>query len=433
VCFAAPILWQQWTVPAGNLAALWSFAREGEWGSQSPSHAVIIVLSRLAALPSSLLRLIDIDVIARSPWLLSVNTTFLLGSAFFALRDRTSRHGAPMLLVALFALLLGALAALRVTGPLHPYLLRFEFAAATLLGLSSLLYLCAAIEPLRRYCDGHARIKIFAIAMALVILLRPEMPVANPSPLAAVASDIVAISDAAEVELDLEYGGDDHPLWGKMTGLVLRLRRAGLEVFMEEGWNVLVAGNRQAPTTTSMPLVHLDSGRFLELPNTSTARPVMHAVQIDRSLDRRFAVLRWRGSLLKPMPFGSRLRPRDASLLFDGWHGDEVSFRWSRRPESHLIFRLDGDIRCCDLMLSMDVGVVGDQTVTIELNGQQLVSRDLSGFGPYSLELTLPRSALDLSGVQILTVRVPGARAASEDSPRILGMHVGAITVNLQY
>ena len=144
-----------------------------------------------------------------------------------------------MVVFVLLSLMFSALSALRVVGPMFNFLFRYLF------GISGLLY-GIAILGLVGFIERRARSGFWSpgaiLVTGLVVLPflqapRDVMSVPKSDDSIVRLQEILGPAETcAPVQLDLEFAGPHHDLWGHQAGLVLHLERAGYEAAVDSAW-----------------------------------------------------------------------------------------------------------------------------------------------------------------------------------------------------
>jgi len=125
--------------------------------------------------------------------------------------------------------------------------------------------------------------------------------------------------------------------------------------------------------------------------------------------------------ILRPYEPGEDLSPRSDSAVFLNWHAPEADWRWSRGAISELLFRLPADPDARLWVVNLTVGSLGEQAVSLSLNGEPLAELTLAGFSPTVSAFFVPATSLRFEDENRMRFEVPGARSTAEDR-RVLGV-----------
>ncbi len=119
------------------------------------------------------------------------------------------------------------------------------------------------------------------------------------------------------------------------------------------------------------------------------------------------------------IPVGERVPFDASSVVFAGWSHPEAEHRWSRGHLAEIHFRLPPGER--PRRLSIDARTMGQQSLTLELNGATLFEA-ARGPAAFPLVVDVPASAWTGGDVQVLRLRLPDARPPGRADPRKLAV-----------
>ncbi len=112
------------------------------------------------------------------------------------------------------------------------------------------------------------------------------------------------------------------------------------------------------------------------------------------------------------IPFDSK------HAAFNGFYGLEDGFRWSEGQEAELSIMLDGQALKGEV--NLQAGFLGNQTLRIALNGQQVYQDRIIG-GEREIRFSFPPERLR-AGLNVFSFHLPDAHAPPSDDPRIMAM-----------
>lgn len=424
----APLVIEEVQSARGNLSAILEFSSQASWAAHAPAEAVRILTWSFVRGLDLVLRWSQVPMdLMRTPVPAIWSGLIVIGALGTAWRRPAWR---PLVTLALLTLILSGIAALRVTGPLHPYLFHFLQAPVAILGLAAVAPWCAD----RRIPRG---VPILAgTALLALALLRPVPP--PPAPRLQTLATTIAATIAERVpqrrvELHLEAGGEDHDLWADLVGLTLALRREGWTTHTPAGWSVLIAATDTLPRVSEVPLVHLFR-RAKGDPNVPVLRAgELKAVIFERAspADRDRTLEVWQSAGLTPIDVGTRIGAGHPDLQFTRFHVPEDGYRWSRGHGSALLFRLrPEDVPRNDREIIFEVGAAGRQDIVLTLNEAVLDTLSLEGFGPHVRTVTVPADAWNREGPQVVGIEAPHARSVPPGYGRVLGMQITGFTIS---
>lgn len=111
--------------------------------------------------------------------------------------------------------------------------------------------------------------------------------------------------------------------------------------------------------------------------------------------------------------------PYDSThAAFDNFYGLELGFRWSEGHKSSISLMLDKQLLVSEA--SLQAGFLGNQELTIQLNGQKVYQGRIAG-GERNIRFNLP-PALLRAGLNTFTFYLPNAHKPASEDPRILAM-----------
>lgn len=105
-------------------------------------------------------------------------------------------------------------------------------------------------------------------------------------------------------------------------------------------------------------------------------------------------------------------------VAFTGFYGLEDGFRWSEGHEAELSIMLNTQVLKGEV--NLHAGFLGNQTLRIALNGQQIYQERIIG-GEREIRFSFPLGQLR-TGLNTFTFHLPDARKPPSEDPRILAM-----------
>jgi len=116
---------------------------------------------------------------------------------------------------------------------------------------------------------------------------------------------------------------------------------------------------------------------------------------------------------------GEVIDHKSNDVIYLGWSGAEPTHRWSDGNLSRIIFKLDTPQNFKGI-LKLHVGTLGEQKITMSINGAQIYSEVLEGSDKI-LEVLFNKSLLR-DGMNTLAFDLPDARQPGNGDPRILAL-----------
>jgi len=301
---------------------------------------------------------------------------FLLGEILLVvwlLRQKQPSRCWRLALASAVVMVWGLFSVLKVRGPILPYLLVWlTVPASALWGLAGyrwLLRMGGLRLPRQRFALG-------ALALvAAVLAVRTPHPVyepANPSGMVAAGlADSLLHLPAEELAAGVHFRSVDPELWGVMAGVVLQLRKSGVDVTTSEDFAVMMP----EPYRATLPR----KPRYTMTTQPAETRPGTTVADLAGTLVSR-----------EPLPSIS-----EAGWDFGtGWGEPEDWGRWLRQREGNIVARLPG---AGTLVLETTVSpeMVRGQELRISDNGKTVWNGSLSG-KPWQwrrLEIALPANS----------------------------------------
>lgn len=117
---------------------------------------------------------------------------------------------------------------------------------------------------------------------------------------------------------------------------------------------------------------------------------------------------------------GARMDPDTKDVVYAGWWESEGTHRWSLGHEARILFRLDATVPL-PTRLRMELEPLGEQRITIEVNGRQVFEGVLSpGDAPIAMDLA--PNAFSADEMNEVRFRLPDATKPENGDPRTLGV-----------
>ena len=132
-------------------------------------------------------------------------------------------------------------------------------------------------------------------------------------------------------------------------------------------------------------------------------------------------LLEYQRRRLRDYQAGADITPASDRAVFFDWHAPEKGWRWSRGASSELLFRLAAAAEERLWVVELVAGSLGEQRVSLQLNGEPLAELRLEGFSPTAHTFVVAAASLRFGEENRMRFEVPGARSTAEDS-RVLGV-----------
>jgi len=280
----------------------------------------------------------------------------------------------------------------RTPSPLFAFIAKFYLAVPPLVLAATLLY------------NGQKRL---LAAVVILLMLAPYFRLAPIEDGADIRHAAEALAQpSAETQVRLDY--EDHYQWPHVAGILLELDRRGVE----------------ACTTWRHMAFLYTRARVCPADTFPTHRLVKPDGCTDNCLfaGKDFGVQPV--SLVAITP-GTPIRSDTARVSFRHWQGPEAGFRWTRGTESEILFKIAD--RPFAGRLSLVVDTLGEQSLTLLLNGERLYSERLQG-SRQGIEVRFDPQLLRQGEVNVLTLQTPDAHAPDGPDTRILAIALRNLT-----
>lgn len=273
----------------------------------------------------------------------------------------------------------------------------------------------------------HGAVAVFLSAVVMVVWVSRFQ--VEPMPGHPVPREIwseLPSPQAGPIGAFLKFPCQDHSLWPNLVSFVLQAEQRGYDVYVNSRPAIFRSrigpGDRHAPTV-------LVSREGLRADGVASGLQQRHGVFAVLSpggtfaeLDRQLAVRD-----LEPLILGRWALPEGGSLGFRRWYGRELAgdtvFRWNKGDESSIFFELEENFPSAGgLVLEMNLGAHGHQSVSVTLNGRHVADLDLHGFGEVRERIDIPAEVLQSVGGYELRFLVPEATRSKGTDSRVLGL-----------
>jgi len=281
----------------------------------------------------------------------------------------------------------------RTPAPLYAFIAKFYLAVPPLMLAALLLY---------------NRQRTWLTASVILLMLVPYFkpaPIEDGADIRHAAQALEQSSAGTPVRLDYE----DHYQWISVAGLLLELDRRGVDACTT--WRHMAFLYTQARVC---PPDTLPTHRLVK-PDGCTHNCLFAG--------RKFGVQPFSLRAITP---GSLIRSNSTRVSFSHWQGPEAGFRWTRGRESTILFRVAD--RPFAGRLSLVVDTLGEQSLTLSLNGEQLYSARLQG-SRQNVEIRFDSRLLRQGEVNVLKLHTPDARAPEGPDARILAIALRHLTI----
>jgi len=280
----------------------------------------------------------------------------------------------------------------RTPSPLFAFIAKFYLAVPPLALAAALLY--------------NEQKRLLA-AVVILLMLAPYFRMASINDGADIrhaAETLEQRSTKTQVRLDYK----DHDQWPHVAGILLELDRRGVEA---------------CTTWSHMAFLYTQA----EICPANTF-PTHRLIKPDGCTNDCLFVSRDFGvqpvSLMAVTP-GTLIHSNAARIFFKHWQETEAGFRWTRGTRSEILFRVADQPFAGRLNLVVDT--LGEQSLTLSLNGEQLYSERLEG-SQQVIEIRFDPQLLNQDGVNVLTLQTPDAHAPGGPDTRILAIALRSLT-----